>query len=620
MCGITGWISNYPCKDALKKVKRMCSCIANRGPDYQGCHIIEPSTDVNCQVALGHTRLSIIDLCETGNQPMVDSSGRYFIVFNGEIYNHQEIRKKLRKFDISYKGTSDTEVLLYSYIHFGEKCLNYFNGMFAFAIYDMELEEMFIARDRVGVKPLYFTSSNNFFAFSSDPASLYIYLENEMEIDQYALSEYLSYGYIGQSRSIFKKIEKVNPGTYLRISKFDKKYVTYWDLNKDRIKTIEKGIEYGENDLVTSIRTIFEDSVKIRLEASDVPVGVFLSGGIDSSLVAAAASRTNRDVKTFSIGFDQKEYDESCYADAIAKYLNTDHHSFIIGEKDFLEAIDIYSGAFSEPFSDSSGIAVLILSKMTKEYVKVALSGDGGDEQYFGYTTYQHFQKIKNMYLVPYVIRAVVGKAYLFGTSNFDKKMKMFQLTQKRYQDCLQLFMNLLSEGTLSTKLTEVIKRVEYGMLSDENLWMLFDFLNYMVDDVLVKVDRASMRYGLEVRNPLLDYRFVEHSFYKIPLQMKTVGHKYLLKKLLSQYLPTELYKRPKKGFSIPLKKWVNMDLRKKMQEMFKRNSVLDFYIDKNELLKLSSNPKFSETKYGSILLWRIYLFYLWENNYYLKQ
>lgn len=613
MCGITGWISRKPLNEPKKTIERMCSCIAHRGPDSRGHLVIEPNPQLDRQIALGHTRLSIIDLSDTGNQPMVDHTGKYYVVFNGEIYNHKEIRHRLAQFNIPFKGTSDTEVLLYSYIHYGEKCLELLNGMFAFAIVDTKKGEVFLARDRIGVKPFYYYEDTTSFAFSSEPSSLYYYMDQNLELNPDALSEYLSYGYIGRSRSILNNVNKVEPGMFILLNNRGVTKEHFWKLQDSRIKEMESAT-VKTDDVLAYTKELLEDSVRMRLEA-DVPVGVFLSGGIDSSLVAAAATKVGCNIKTFTIGFSEKDFDESVYAENIARYLHTEHHTFIINENDFLHTVGTYADTYSEPLADPSGIAVSLLSKFTRDYVKVALSGDGGDEQFWGYTTYLHYKKLEKFYHIPRIVRKIIG-IYLLQSHNFDTSQIAASVMHKDFNVCMNFFMNLLSVNNLNDKLPIIERCIHNAKLRSENRWMVTDLYNYMVDDVLVKVDRASMRLGLEVRNPLLDYRFVENSFYKVPLSMKIRNQKFVLKEILKQYLPIELFERPKKGFAVPLQKWVNNDLKVDIQGRIHGESILYKYIDKKKMTSLSMNSDFSKSKYGSMLLWRIYLFMMWENRF----
>ncbi|HUI93289.1 MAG TPA: asparagine synthase (glutamine-hydrolyzing) [Chitinivibrionales bacterium] len=619
MCGIAGWF-NASVRRPSALLLDMCKHIKNRGPDATGARVFAAGVPSDAgEIGLGHTRLSIIDLSERALQPMADATGRYWIVFNGEIYNFESVRETLLgRHRIDFKSRSDTEVLLYAYIHMGEKCLDLFDGMFAFAVVDLVKKELFLARDRVGVKPLYYCSKNGEFVFSSVLKPIVTYFGNGFSINDAAMEEFFVRGYIGGEATIAEGVLRLTPGHWMRVfadGRVEKK--CWWRIEQEKIPAPD--FPCDEAAVLRTLGDTLSAAVRLRL-ISDVPLGVFLSGGIDSALVASLAAKESKEqISTFTIGFTDPRFDESESAAAIAAHLGTRHRRLVIGEKDFMDVLGYFSDAFDEPFADESAIPTLLLSRFARENITVALSGDGGDEQYFGYTRYDHLRKLKRLYGLPRWLRQLPGALLPRGLFNFDTLVKLQSLRYRSFLDCRQNLANPLPAVPFALDRGNggVIAGVKTGRVPEETEWMLWDFLGYMPDDVLVKVDRASMRFGLEVRNPLLDHGFVEHSYYTVPQALKTShGKKYLLKKMLGRHVPEALFDRPKKGFDIPLRHWVNHALHDEIASRLERPSGLERLFAMGAVKKLFHDQKFLGTKYGSFLFWRIYVFLKWEENF----
>jgi asparagine synthase (glutamine-hydrolysing) len=619
MCGISGWFSSNKSYH-ISLLKKMCSHIKHRGPNAEGYVVfLNGNLSEYGNVALGHTRLSIIDLSANGNQPMCDKSKQYWIVYNGEIYNFLEIKQNLLKnFNIEFKSSTDTEVLLYLYMKYKEKCLDFIDGMYAFAIYDSLENKIFMARDRVGKKPLYYYYNNKEIFFGSEFKAVAECLNNSFTLNRESVYEFFSKGYIGKGNTIAQDIYQLKPGHWLCIDLSGNfKIKKYWDINEDLILKNHLP-EVDEDAIINQTHELLKGAVKKRL-ISDVPLGVFLSGGIDSSLVAAIATKvSDGPISTFTVGFRDKKFDESGYARQISKALKTNHNEIILDENDFLSTLDIFFKVYDEPFADESAIPTICLSKFAKEKITVALSGDGGDEQFYGYTTYDYLSKLYCVYKIPYMIRKSIFYLLYKFSPNFDISSKIRSLFYKNFEECKN---NLANPIDCISGLTNInIVKSEFTnknyILDNKNSWMLDDIKNYMVNDVLVKVDRASMHFGLEVRNPLLGYDIVENSFYKIPIQLKVKKQKkYILKKILCKYLDPVFFERPKKGFSVPIKKWINGNIKNQIWQILNEKTILNLLLNVDKLKSLYNNFNFMNTKYGSKLFWRIFVFYKWERN-----
>lgn len=554
MCGIYGSTIQYDQETIQEKL----DVIKFRGPDYSGIH----RTD---DIVLGHNRLAILDLDERSNQPF--SYGHLWIVFNGEIYNYSDLKRDLELKGYKFRTTSDTEVICAAYMEYGDACVVRFNGMFSFAIYDPISRVLFGARDRFGKKPFYYCHSGGNFEFASQPSS--IGLRRHFAVNQHAVSEYLIWGYIPEPESIWENVKKV-PAGHCFTYDFDKSALTikkYWDLDYSIANRFEGSYECAKsrlNDLIT-------DSVRIRLN-SDVPLGVFLSGGIDSSLIAAKASEMAGHIKTFSIKFNEKGFDESKYAQMVAEHLGTEHHTIACDYNQGIDLIEKFSSYYDEPFADSSAIPSLLLSKHTRKHVTVALSGDGGDEGYLGYSRYKWIKSVSTLFKIPLGARKSMASV-LHCSPNYMHKLIAMGISMR---DLETLYVRMIGgmenswllnpDQGLQTPFMNVLQNADKSFL--ENL-SDFDIKTYLNEDINTKVDRASMAFSLESRSPLMDYRVIEFGR-SLPLAFKynKGNQKRILKDILYDHIPASFFNRPKAGFTMPFKEWFRHELKDYVQDM----------------------------------------------------
>lgn len=579
MCGITGFFSknntNFVSKEELNL---MTKALKHRGPDAGGIYFAE-------LVGMGHNRLSILDLSPDANQPMESHSMRYVCVYNGEVYNYREIAKEL---DIDWKTNCDTEVILEAFSEWGITFINKLNGMFAIAIYDKQENLLYLFRDRVGIKPIYYYWDGENFAFSSELKSLLHvnYIRNHRQLNYSAIYEFLHLGYIPEPNTIYANIKKFPNGQIGIVSENGFRMESYWDIEG----AIRRNIITDLNEAKFKLNELVHSSVRMRL-ISDVPFGTFLSGGIDSSLVTAVASQEySGKLKTFSIGFEDSRYDESRFARNIANYLGTEHYEYIVTENDAKEIIlDIWD-FYDEPFADSSAIPTMLLSKMTKKHVSMVLSGDGGDELFHGYGAYKWAKRLNALPVK--LFRRLIGNlmfaipsnrfkraSLLFKYKNFNT-IKSHIFSQEQYffaESELEKILNpdLIFDNSLDQDYTNFVRK-----LTPEESQAVFDLYYYLKDDLLVKIDRASMRYALETRVPLLDYRIIEFSLNIDPkLKIQKNIQKFILKEILFDHIPREYFDRPKWGFAIPLKKWLANDLSFLMNEYLNEKVINEFNI-----------------------------------------
>ncbi len=571
MCGICGIVAfDQVGQLNLNNINKATHLLEKRGPDAEG--II---TENN--IALGHRRLSIIDVSTSSNQPFTDESGRYTIIFNGEIFNHQTLKRKLLQKGYSFFTNSDTEVLLYMYIHYGEKCCEFLNGFFAFSIYDRKTECTFLARDRFGIKPLLYYKDKHQFIWSSALNSLLAF-NIPKELDQSSLYMYLQLNYLPQPHSFIRSVRKLDAGHYAVIEPNGKiKITSYYNINA--INLIEKSsISY--DSAKTKLIDLLAESVEQRM-MSDVPLGAFLSGGIDSSIITSlAANISNATINTFSIGFkDEPLFDETKYAELVANKYKTNHHTFKLSNDDLLDSFYDYIDNIDEPFADSSALAVNILSKETRKHVTVALSGDGADEIFSGYRKHTA-EFIARKGAASHQIIGKLGPILNYLPQSRNSKMGNLFRKAKRFSDGVRLteaerywkWASLMNEVDAKNLLIKDISKNTYNtrkqnLLSslrtlDFNEVLLTDVKMVLKSDMLKKVDSMSMNNSLEVRVPFLDHRVVEFAFslptsYKINDAMK----KRILQDAGKHLLPPEIYNRPKQGFEVPLIKWFKKDL-----------------------------------------------------------
>jgi len=572
MCGIVGLV-NYK-YDLKVNIEKMKDRMIHRGPDSEGTYI---SSDGD--VALGHRRLAIIDITASGSQPMKSHDGRYVIVFNGEIYNHLQIKKKLidegKCTPKDFTGTSDTEILLESISAYGiEETLKLCKGMFAIAVHDLEEHCLLLARDRIGEKPLYYGRVDDAFVFASDIASIAAIEGFENQINEEILEQYFILGYIPAPHSIYKDIYKLNPGCILKIKApysrdINVEIKPYWSVEEVAIKGQNNKFSGTFEEAVDELERLLKDSIKDQMMA-DVPVGAFLSAGIDSSTcVALMQSLNSSKVKSFTIGMDDPQYNEAVFAKEIANHLGTEHTELYITENDAKAVIPKISYMYGEPFADSSQIPTFLVSKMAREHVTVSLSGDAGDELFCGYITYNSISRIwNNMKSVPYILRKPVSG--LASRSPLAKKqvfrIKSALLGAASPEDLYNISRRINAGfGNISlcrNQAKSVNELTGYGLTGETNHEiMLMDMMMYHPDDILVKVDRSAMAVSLETRVPLLDRDVVEFAW-TLPIEYLNDGNtgKKVLREVLYRYVPKEMMERPKKGFSIPIEKWLRED------------------------------------------------------------
>lgn len=585
MCGIAGFC-NFK-GDNAKMIEKMKEKMYHRGPDAGGNYFSEDG-----QVTFGHRRLSIVDLSENGSQPMTSHSGRYVMTYNGEIYNYKKIAEKLlreRKVE-AFRGTSDTEVLLEAFETYGIKeAISLCKGMFAIALYDQKEQVLYLLRDRIGEKPLYYGQVGECFAFASDIGSLAVMEGFDNPINTAVLDLYFTHGYIPAPYSIYEDIYKLEAGTILKIklpfNNLESAEVeAYWSIKETAKKGQENLFKGSEEEAADELERLLKEAISEQMVA-DVPVGAFLSAGIDSSTVVALMQSLHKGkVKSFTIGMEEKDYNEAVYAKEIARHLGTDHTELYITEEDAKAVIPKLADMFGEPFADSSQIPTYLVSKMTRDHVTVSLSGDGGDELFCGYTSYASVERIWNkMKNIPYFIRKpcseLVIHSPLAKKPVYRIKGKLLgakgpsDLYISSYETDPLTKQISLDDRTCSYKYS--VYDSKYLKETNHNI-MLMDMLMYHPDDILVKVDRVAMAVSLETRVPMLDKDVVEFAW-TLPIDYEREGKtsKKVLRDVLYRYVPKEMMERPKKGFSIPIEKWLRQsELREWAESLIDRKTL----------------------------------------------
>jgi asparagine synthase (glutamine-hydrolysing) len=559
MCGLTGFVAPSGSTDELTRaVRGMCDPLVHRGPDDAGEWI-----DAEAGVAIGFRRLAIIDLSPAGHQPMLSHSGRFVATLNGEIYNFEELRPELRA---PWRGHSDTEVMLAAFDAWGvEAAVKRFNGMFAIAVWDRETRRLHLVRDRMGVKPLYYGFAGKTFVYGSELKALRQHPGFDAAIDRDAVQLYLRLMYIPAPHSIYRGISKLMPGTILTFDPATRQSstTTYWSARDVALQGVEHRFRGSEEDAARELEPLLRDAVRIRMIA-DVPLGVFLSGGIDSSAVTAMMqAESSAPVRSFSVGFTELDYDEARFAAAVARHLGTDHTELIMTPDDVAAVIPRLPAMYDEPFADSSQIPTHLVAALARKHVTVALSGDGGDELFGGYRRYFAGQRVlRALHAVPRPLRAPIGRAL---TAVPERRVRKVGRTLQT-DDPDALYFQLVEHWNLDGGAADAFKATltqRTPMADPIERMMFLDQISYLPDDILAKVDRASMAVSLEAREPLLDYRLVEFAW-RLPVEMKVRGGmgKRVLRRVLSRYVPDALIDRPKMGFGIPLEAWLRGRLR----------------------------------------------------------
>jgi asparagine synthase (glutamine-hydrolysing) len=626
MCGICGFC--FPDKKQVdfNILKKMTSALKHRGPDDEGYYL-------DAGVALGHRRLSIIDL-DTGKQPIHNEDETIYVVFNGEIYNFPEIKKELRERGHRFYTRTDTEVLVHLYEEMGEGLLEKINGMFAFAIWDRKRSRLFLARDRIGIKPLYYSYNSNGLVFASEPKAILKLPWIAGRLDPKGLSHYLSYDFIPAPYCIYEDIRKVPPGHQVVYEDGEVRCERYWDLDlSDRFEG-----KLDEEEICELIWREFCRSVKMRL-ISDVPVGVLLSGGIDSTSVLAALRQEGmNDVRTFSIGFEDPSFDESRYFRKAASFFETEHHEEILAPHKLIEIIPEIASILDEPFADASVMPTYLLSHFTRGHVKVALGGDGGDELFAGYPTYQAYLLSRYYERFPRMMRSFVETVIKRLPVSFDNMS--FDFRAKKFVHGIPyppIERHYIWMGTFSKKMQEELltSQINENLRDFNSFHVLHDYLNgkafsselgkllyldtklYLQDGVLTKVDRASMAHGLEVRVPFLDHHFVA-LMTGLPERLKLKGFttKYIWKKAIKDRIPDEIARRGKKGFGIPIGKWFSGELKDFMLEIFSKERLKKQGIFKPPIVHRLVADHLIRRVDNRKKLWNLLIFQLWWDSF----
>ncbi len=619
MCGIAGYISIKNCF-SKEQLKEAISCIKHRGPDAEGFYF---SPDE--KVGLGHRRLSVLDLSSGANQPMFSANGRYCIVFNGEVYNFIELKEQLADKGASLKTTSDTEVILELFVEKGPSYFADMNGMFAFAIFDMHETVLTICRDHLGIKPLFLYQDDGVIIFASELKAIKSLMAEKLSINKQAIPYFLHLGFIPQPLTIYNKTRKFPSAHYAQISvngtlsnESNIVFFPFWKLEN----TFDSKKINDESAAKIQLEKLLIDSIQKQL-ISDVPIGTFLSGGVDSSLVTAIAAKLSGTdkIKTFSIAVDDGKFNESKYAVQVAAHLKTDHHEFKVKEKEVIELVDKFIPAYDEPFADSSAFPTMMVSRLAKQHVTVALSGDGGDELFHGYGMYQWANRLA---APPWqFLKTPLFAASQLLNSKYQRIGNMFAypdkkhiithiFSQEQYYFREQELSKLLVNDNFNFDEINTLPNLPNDLSAAERQ-SFWDFNNYLKDDLLVKVDRASMQYALETRVPLLDYRLVEFAFnLDEKLKIKNGSMKYLLKQVLFEYVPKEIFERPKWGFGIPLGRWLKTDLKYLLDKYTSEHVINKYNIVHFSTVNNMRKKYLKGTDYLFNRLWLIIVLHWW--------
>lgn len=581
MCGIAGYrVINADVESWATSLPRAVESLHYRGPDDQGTWF-----DADRRLGLGHRRLAILDLSPLGHQPMLSHCGQWAMVYNGEVYNFKSIRAELEPLGHRFSGTGDSEVILAAFAQWGPEAVTRFVGMFAIALWHRPTRQLHLLRDRLGVKPLFYRWDGRALAFGSELRALRAFDGWKAEIDPASLGDYLRYNYINDPRAIYRDVFKLPPGHRLVLDESGRIEVhRYWDV----LAHVGRRHGRSEEDLADELEALMIDAFKYRM-VSDVPVGVFLSGGIDSSLVAAILQKHGgQQIKTYTIGFDDPRFDESSHAREVAQHLGTDHHSRTLRVEDAKQLLPRWGDLYDEPFGDESGVPTLMVSQVAAEQVKVVLSADGGDELFSGYNGHSamlsQWSRIKDL---PQPLRtltaaAVKGMGTAVGRSASPTVSRLLRFGDRVGAHGL----GDLYDGALAQFADDELERLtghaaprrkladEYPGEPGEQL-CLWDLHHYMPGDVLTKVDRATMAVSIEGREPLIDHRLVEFAF-SLPFEMRrgSLGPKHLLKKVLYRYVPRAMVDRPKRGFAVPVKQWLASDLSSLVSDHFSEDRI----------------------------------------------
>lgn len=628
MCGIAGFI-DYSRLSKEEDLSNMSKTLSKRGPDGQGGVLF---SNPHCQVALGHRRLSIIDLSDTGKQPM--RLDNLVITFNGEIYNYKELQKELITLGHTFSGQSDTEVLLHAYQHWGSSCLTKLIGMFAFVIYDEQKRELFCARDRAGVKPFFYYWDEQIFLFASELKAFHAHPGFKKEINHDAVAAFMQYGNVPTPYCIFNHCHKLLPGHTLTFSLGLRSLVLkkYWSVY-DAYNKPKLDISFDE--ALVETEKILSSAFEYRMVA-DVPVGIFLSGGYDSTCLTALLQKNKTThLKTFTIGVEDPKLDEAPYAREIAKHLGTNHTEYYFTEKELLQLVPSLPINYDEPFGDQSALPTMLVSNVARKQVTVALSADAGDEIFAGYNRYDYLLKYGQLLnAIPPGIRNVTAKTMGYISADSIPILNKKYNFHNRYEKLKQLLKDpspknmMLSMSTQFTDM-ELVKLVVHPFQNSETAYlshelkhqyysplsymMAIDYQTYLLDDILQKVDRASMSQSLEAREPFLDHRIIEWAA-RLPDQYKYYKgtKKYLIREIVHQYIPRQMMNRPKMGFSIPLENWLTLQLREQVMYYLDTSRIKNQNIFDPETVEQIKLSFLSGKKELVQKIWYLLMFQMW--------
>ncbi len=630
MCGIVGiWDHKRGAEAIRPELEEAVHRLRHRGPDDQGVWM-GPSG-----VAFGHNRLSIVDLSASGHQPMQSADRRFVVTYNGEIYNHAEVRAKLEAAGHVFVSRSDTEVVLHAFEEWGSNSVLQFIGMFAFAIWDEKEQTLELVRDRIGVKPLYFGWHDGTFCFGSELKSLRAFSHWRPEINRQALGEFFQYGYISEDRSIYQGVHKLLPGHRLRLVRGRTPTIErYWSV----LSALGEPLQGSDEQIEKDLQELLINAAKYRMVA-DVPVGVYLSGGIDSSLVTALlATHHDQRISTFTIGFEEDTHDESDWARRVADHCGTNHTEYTLKAAEALEIAKRWGSLFDEPFGDSSGIPTLLVSQLARREVKVVLSADGGDELFSGYNIYTGvLDRLRRLQRIPAGLRMISSAAMAFAaarpvqelmsalampggtvaarTQRVRRLQSMFRDPRVGHLFDLDKSYSTPAEiDRLIGAYTSPRKSADTYPGSDAEKIGLWDFHHYLPEDILAKVDRATMAVGLEGREPLLDHRLAEFAFRMPPhLKRGALGPKHILKSILFRHVPRELLDRRKRGFGIPLDHWLQVELKELVMDYLSESRVRAAGILDWTMVSRLKDDFYAGTRRLKSPLWFLVAFEMWR-------
>lgn len=626
MCGISGFI-DFNKNTTIEVLQKMNRTMIHRGPDGEGYFFEEQQ---NYAIGFGHRRLSIIDLSEGGKQPMQFED--YVIVFNGEIYNYESIKIELLTLGHSFYSSSDTEVILHAFAQWGKDCVHRFIGMFAFVIYDQKNQQITICRDRAGVKPFYYYWKDNLFLFASELKAFHQHPSFQKKIDENAIAAFMRYGYVPTPHCIFEDCKKLQPGSFLELSLIttDSSKSKYWDVY-DYYNKPKLNIDFTTAKKETEL--ILTSAFNYRMVA-DVPVGMFLSGGYDSTCVTALLQKdSTQKIKTFTIGVGDEKLNEAPFAKTIAQHLGTEHTEYYCTEKDALDLVPTLPFYYDEPFGDSSAIPTMLVSKMARKEVTVALSADAGDEIFAGYNRYDFVNKLEQSKKIPAALRQVIASGLGLISADQIPVFSKNPLFAQRYDKIRALLKdasaaNLMRNVTsaffeeevsdLFVKKTTVLSSYFDGKLNEQfadtlSQMMATDFQTYMLDDILQKVDRATMAASLEGREPFLDHRIIEFAA-QMPNEYKyNKGvKKYIIREIVHQYVPKEIMERPKMGFAIPIAQWLKSELKDTVYSMLSKETIAKQGIFNYQKTTAIVNDFYNGKEQNFLKVWYLLMFQLW--------